>query len=80
MDKIERMMKVRNIYITICVVLMTLASCHKEEVFYGPRNVQVRAYMQQHVQQTRAYVPLDASYESFTAGAVVNTVGISTFL
>ena len=64
-------MKARNIYITICVVLMTLASCHKEEVFYGPRNVQIRAYMQQHVQQTRAYVPLDASYESFTAGAIV---------
>ena len=64
-------MKARNIYITICVVLMTLVSCHKEEVFYGPRNVQIRAYMQQHVQQTRAYVPLNASYESFTAGAVV---------
>ena len=65
------MMKARKIYIAICVALMTLVSCHKEELFYGPRNVQIRAYMQQHVQQTRAYVPLDASYEAFTAGTIV---------
>ena len=64
-------MKARKIYIAICVALMTLVSCHKEELFYGPRNVQIRAYMQQHVQQTRAYVPLDSSYEAFTAGAIV---------
>lgn len=50
---------------------MTLVACRKEEVFYGPREAKVKAYMQQHVEQTRAYVPLDDSYESFTAGGIV---------
>lgn len=65
------MMKARNIYITTCVALMMLVSCHKEEVFYGPREVKIKAYMQQHMEQTRAYVPLNDSYEAFTAGAIV---------
>lgn len=46
-------MKAKYTYITICVVLMTLVACHKEEVYTGPCDVRFRAYLQDEVSVTR---------------------------
>ena len=66
-------MEARNIYITTCVALMTLASCHKEEVYTGPCDVRFRAYLQDEVSVTRtSYTEIgDTVPPPFTAGAVV---------
>ena len=47
-------MKVKNIYISICLALLTLVSCQQEDVYTGPCNVRFKAYVQDEVAVTRA--------------------------
>ena len=55
-------MKVKNIYISICLALLTLVSCQQEDVYTGPCNVRFKAYVQDEVAVTRAtYTNITAS-------------------
>lgn len=66
-------MKAKYTYITICIALMTLASCHEEEIFTGPCDVHFRAYLQDEVSVTRAsYTAVDESVPAFTAELFVS--------
>lgn len=70
-------MKVQNhnirTYIAFGIALMTLTftACRKDTMFEGPREVRIRAFVQQNVEVSRAYRPLDATYADFTAGAII---------
>ena len=58
-------MKVKNIYISICLALLTLVSCQQEDVYTGPCNVRFKAYVQDEVSVTRA-----TTYTAITASDV----------
>lgn len=68
-------MKVKNIYVSICLALLTLVSCQQDDVYTGPCSVNFRAYMQEERVVSRAndgYADIDASHPSFTAGLFVH--------
>ena len=67
------MMKNRNIYITIIMTLLALASCQKDELHTGPCGVKVKLYGKKHVEVTRAagYQPLELSSSALAAGLYV---------
>lgn len=70
------MMKVKNIYVGICLALLTLVSCRQDDVYTGPCSVRFRARVQQERVVSRAnegYADIDASHPSFTAGLFVHT-------
>lgn len=70
------MMKVKNIYVSICLALLTLVSCQQDDVYTGPCSVRFRARVQQERVVSRAnggYADIDASHPSFTAGLFVHT-------
>lgn len=69
-------MKVKNIYVSICLALLTLVSCQQDDVYTGPCSVNFRAYMQEERVVSRAnegYVGIDRAHASFTAGLFVHT-------
>lgn len=62
----------QSLLLLIATTMSLLTACRKEELYEGPRTVSIKAYMQQHIELTRAYLPLDdATYPNFTAGAFV---------
>lgn len=66
-------MKAKYTYITICIALMTLASCHEEEIFTGPCDVHFRAYLQDELSVTRAsYTAVGDDVPAFTAELFVS--------
>lgn len=67
-------MKVKNIYISICLALLTLASCQQEDLYTGPCDVRFKAYLQDEVAVTRAtYTAIDNNVPDFTAGLFVSS-------
>lgn len=68
--------KAKYTYITICTALMTLASCHQEEIYTGPCDVHFRAYLQEEVSVTRGYAAIGTDVPAFTAELFVSD-GIS---
>lgn len=66
-------MKVKNIYVSICLALLTLVSCQQDDVYTGPCSVSFRAYMQEERVVSRGYVGIDSTHASFTAGLFVHT-------
>ena len=69
-------MKVKNIYVSICLALLTLVSCQQDDVYTGPCSVNFRAYMQEERVVSRAndgYADIDKTHASFTAGLFVHT-------
>lgn len=56
-------MKVKNIYISFCLALLTLVSCQQEDVYTGPCDVRFKAYVQDEVSVTRAttYTAINSS-------------------
>ena len=76
-------MKARYTYITICTALMTLASCHQEEIYTGPCNVHFKAFLQDEVSVTRGYTAIGNNVPAFTAelfvsdGTSVHTPGFT---
>ena len=66
-------MKVKNIYVSICLALLTLVSCQQDDVYTGPCSVNFRAYMQEERVVSRGYVDIDSTHASFTAGLFVHT-------
>lgn len=63
----------KNIYIGICIVLLTLVSCRKEEIYTGPCDVRFRAYLQDEVNVTRAsYTAVNDTVPAFTAELFVS--------
>lgn len=59
------------IAIGIALVALTFTSCHEDTIYEGPRDVRIRAFIQQRIDVSRAYSPLDATYNDFTAGAII---------
>ena len=64
--------KAKYTYITICIALMTLASCHQEELYTGLCNVLFRAYLQEEVSVTRGYAAIGSDVPAFTAELFVS--------
>ena len=64
--------KAKYTYITICTALMTLASCHQEELYTGPCDVHFRAYLQEEVSVTRGYAAIGTDVPAFTAELFVS--------
>lgn len=75
-------MKNRTLYIAVIIALVTLGSCQKEEVYTGPCNVKIRAYLQDEVSVTRDYSDI-AVTDAFEAelfisnGTVVNSTTLT---
>lgn len=75
-------MKNRTLYIAVIIALVTLGSCQKEEVYTGPCNVKIRAYLQDEVSVTRDYSDI-AETDTFEAelfisnGTVVNSTTLT---
>lgn len=65
-------MKAKYTYITICTALMTLVSCHQEELYTGPCDVHFRAYLQEEVSVTRGYAAIGSDVPAFTAELFVS--------
>lgn len=54
-------------YIFIALLALSLVSCQKEELYTGPCDVKVKAYVQDEVTISRAYTDMPSDYADFTA-------------
>ncbi len=59
-------------YIFIALLALSLVSCQKEELYTGPCDVKVRAYVQDEVTVSRAYDPMPTDYADFAAELFVS--------
>lgn len=60
-------------YIIIALLIMIFASCQQEELYTGPCDVKVRAYIQDEVSVTRGYTNINQSGQpNFTAELIVS--------
>ena len=59
-------------YIFIALLALSLVSCQKEELYTGPCDVKVKAYVQDEVTVSRAYTAMPSDYADFAAELFVS--------
>ena len=59
-------------YIFIALLALSLVSCQKEELYTGPCDVKVKAYVQDEVTVSRAYTAMPTDYADFAADLFVS--------